>query len=117
IFVLAAPQGNKGLFPGFFACAEAGKNDYTSGLNLDLGPAPTKELSVLNVESAGCTGFRDLLIPGQNLAADLPFGGFHVFTIRSQIKPGGTEVWLDGIKLASRDRLESMIGLDKVVLG
>jgi putative heme-binding domain-containing protein len=117
VFILAAPQGNRGLFPGFFSCAEAGKNDYTSGLNFDLGPAPTKELSVLNVESAGSTGFRDLLIPGQNLAADLPFGGFHVFTIRSQIKPKGNEVWLDGIKLASRDRLESMIGLDQMVIG
>jgi len=36
----------------------------------------TKELSVLSVESAGATGFKDLLEPANNLAAELPFGGF-----------------------------------------
>jgi putative heme-binding domain-containing protein len=117
VFVLAAPQGNKGAFAGLFSCAEAGKNDYTSGLNLDLGPQPTKELSVLNIESAGATGFRDLLNPPHNLAANLPFGGFHVFTVRSQIKPEGNALWLDGVPLATRDRLESNLGLDQMVIG
>src|SRR5882672_2835205 len=59
IFLLAAPKGNPGNFSALFGAARAGQNDYTSGLNLDFGPTPTKELSVINVESAGSIGFRD----------------------------------------------------------
>lgn len=117
VLILAAPKANPGFFRGFFALSEFGKNDYTAGLNLDLGPNATESLSVINLESAGTEGARDLLLPGQNLAADLPFGGFHLFTVRSQIKPEGDEVWIDGLPLAKRDRLESNIGFDQFVLG
>src|SRR4030095_4350278 len=63
LFVLAAPRTNAGGFSALFSTTAAGNNDFTSGLNLDFGPAATKELSVLNVESAGSSGFRDLLEP------------------------------------------------------
>ena len=72
VFVLAAPKANHGNFSALFATAESGKNDYTSGLNLDFGPDQTEKLSVLNVESAGATGFRDLLAPGFLNAAERP---------------------------------------------
>lgn len=117
IFVLAAPKANPGNFTALFGTAEAGRNDYTSGLNFDFGPAKTNELSVLNVESAGATGFRDLLVPGLLSAAERPFGGFHVFTARSRIAAKGIEVFLDGFKGGERDRLESMIGLDQMIIG
>ena len=73
VFVLAAPRSNKGLFSGMFASAAAGQNDYTSGINLDQGPSATKEISVLNVESAGSAGFKNFIQPGKNLAANLQF--------------------------------------------
>lgn len=117
IFVLAAPRGNPGGFSALFSTAEAGKNDYTSGLNLDLGPDATKQLSVLNVESAGCAGFRDLLEPAKNLAAELPFEGFHVFTVRSAIGERGNQLFLDSIPLGDRLRMESNIGLDQMNIG
>ncbi|MHA3771017.1 ThuA domain-containing protein [Verrucomicrobiota bacterium sgz303538] len=117
IFVLAAPRSNSGNFSALFATSEAGKNDYTNGLNLDFGPAATKQLSVLNVESAGSTGFHDLLEPGRNLAAELPFDSFHVFTVRSRIGEKGNELFLDGVRLGERTRLESNIGLDEMVIG
>lgn len=117
IFVLAAPRANAGNFSGLFGTAEAGKNDYTSGLNLDFGPNATGELNVLNVESAGATGFRDLLEPGIMNAAERPFRDFHVFTVRSKIAKDGNEVFLDGFKGGTRDRLESMIGFDQMVIG
>src|SRR5689334_2067910 len=117
VFVLAAPKSNPGNFSGLFATAATGKNDYTSGLNFDFGPGATKELSVLNVESGGSVGFRDLLGPGFLNAADRPFGGFHVFTARSKIGNGGTEVFLDGFKGGARDRADSMIGLDQITIG
>ncbi len=117
IFVLAAPRGNAGQFSALFSCAEAGQNDYTSGLNLDLGPNASDQLSVLNVESAGAGGFRDWLEPAKNLAAELPFENFHVFTVRSRIGEKGNELFLDGIQLGERTRLESNIGLDEMAIG
>src|SRR5439155_4654662 len=39
------------------------------------------------------------------------------FTVRSKIGRGGTEVFLDGFKGGERDRLESEIGLDQIVIG
>lgn len=117
VFVLAAPRGNAGTFSGMFATARAGQNDYTSGLNLDLGPTATKEISVLNVESAGSGGFHNFLQPGKNLAAGLPFENFHVFTVRSRVGAKGTELFLDGLKLGERARAESIFGLDEAVIG
>lgn len=115
IVILAAPKANPGGFTGMFATAESGKNDYTSGINFDFGPGATKELSVLNVESAGSIGFRDLLQPGFFNASERPFGDFHVFTARS--KPGKSEVFLDGFKGGERERAESVIGLDHLTVG
>lgn len=116
-FILAAPRANPGLFSGLFGSAVAGQNDYTSGINLDLGPNSTRELSVLNVESAGSGGFRNFIQPGKNLAASLPFGSFHVFTVRSKVGAKGNELFLDGIKLGDRERKASEIGLDEIVIG
>lgn len=117
LFILAAPKKNAGGFSALFSTAENGKNDYTSGLNVDQGPAGTEELSVINVESAGAAGFRDLLVPGILGAAERPFGAFHVFTIRSRIGKVGNEVLVDGIKAGERERLESHVGLDQITLG
>ena len=117
VFLLAAPKWNAGGFSALFSTAESGKNDYTSGLNLDLGPAATDDLSVVNVESAGAPGFSDLLVPGILGPAERPFGAFHVFTVRTQMGNGGTELFFDGIKAGARDRLESNLGLDHITIG
>lgn len=117
VFILAAPKSNPGNFSAMFGAAPIGKNDYNSGLNVDFGPAATKELSVLNVESAGTTGFRDLLVPGFFNAAERPFGGFHVFTVRAKAGKAGIETFLDGFKGGERERKESLIGWDHLVIG
>jgi len=117
IFVVAAPRTNAGGFSAFLGAARAGQNDYTSGLNFDFGPQPSKDLSVLNVESAGATGFRDLLTPGFFNATERPFGDFHVFTVRSRVGKAGIETFLDGFKGGERDRADSTISLDNFVIG
>jgi hypothetical protein len=117
IFILAAPKSNPGNFSALLATSETGKNDYTSGLNVDQGPAAATDLSIINVESGGSTGFADLMSASLMGAADRPFGAFHVFTIRSKIGKSGTELFFDGIKAGERDRLESMIGLDQLTIG
>ncbi len=117
VFLLAAPKANAGSFCGLFSTAQIGKNDYTTGLNFDFGPTATKEISVLNVESAGATGFRDLLTPGFFNAVERPFGDFHVFTVRSRVGKKGVEVFLDGFKGGERDRADSTIALDEIAIG
>jgi glucose/arabinose dehydrogenase len=117
VFILAAAHSNKGAFSGLFGTAAAGQNDYSSGLNVDQGPDSTKEISTLNVESAGSGGFRNFIQPGRNLAAHLSFGSFHVFTVRSKAGPKGNELFLDGIRLGDRERKASTIGLDEIVIG
>jgi putative heme-binding domain-containing protein len=117
LFILAAPKGNNGMFSGMFGTAEFGKNDYTSGINIDFGPGATTNLSVINVESAGATGFRDLLVPGFFNAAERSFGDFHVFTVRSKAGKAGVEFFMDGFKGGDRDREKSAIGLEQMVLG
>ncbi|MFN0125504.1 MAG: ThuA domain-containing protein [Verrucomicrobiales bacterium] len=118
VFLVAAVDKNPGMFRALFSTAVAGQNDFTSGLNIDLGEAATEQMSFINVESAGADGAQDLLTPGEwTTAADLPFGEFHVFTLRSHIAPKGCELRIDSIPVGSRDRLESHIGLDGMVLG
>ncbi len=117
VFVVAAPGRNPGSFSGLLGVGAFGGNDYTSGLNFDFGPAPTTNLSVLNVESAGAGGFRDLLAPGFLNAAERPFGDFHVFTLRTRPAKAGTEVFLDGFKGGERDRAPSRIAMDQGVIG
>jgi putative heme-binding domain-containing protein len=117
VFILASVRSNPGMFSGLFACAPAGVNDYVGGLNIDLGPASTTNLSVINVESSGSSGFADLLQPGWVSVGSAPFGGFHLFTVRSQAGPKGTELYLDGMIAGTRARSESKIGFDEMVIG
>ncbi|HTD65908.1 MAG TPA: ThuA domain-containing protein [Candidatus Limnocylindria bacterium] len=117
LFLLVAPKSNEGYFSALFGCAPLGKSDYVSGLNFDFGPNKTADLSVLNVESAGATGFRDMLMPGFFNAAARPFTDFHVFTVSSKVGKAGTQVFVDGFKGGERDRTESEIGLDQIIIG
>jgi putative heme-binding domain-containing protein len=117
VFILASARGNPGMFSGLFSCAPEGVNDYVGGLNIDLGPTATTNLSVVNVESAGSAGFADLLQPGWVSVGSAPFGGFHLFTVRSQAGPKGTELFLDGMIAGTRARKESKIGFDEMVIG
>ena len=41
VFVVAAPHANPGGYRGFLAANEAGRRDYETGFNLDLGPGAT----------------------------------------------------------------------------
>src|SRR6266704_763418 len=38
VFILAAPRSHPGDFRALFAFNQPGRNDFTTGLNLDLGP-------------------------------------------------------------------------------
>ena len=112
VFIVAAARSNAGGFRGYFSLNRVGGNDYSTGLNLDLGPSATTELSYLNVEGSGGAGAGQLL-QGSLMA----FGAWHVFTLETQ--PGAQSVRLvvDGRSQRARDRGISVIRLDEFVLG
>ena len=112
IFILAAPHSNAGFFRAFLSLSQAGRNDYVSGLNIDLGPEPTAQLSRLAVEGAGCPGSGQLL-----KGSPRPFGGWHLFTLVTKAGPGGVALAIDGEPQGTRDRSPSEIALDDMALG
>ena len=58
VFLVASPRRNQGLFRGALALNASGERDYTSGLNLDLGPAASRRFEFLNIEGKGFGGRR-----------------------------------------------------------
>ncbi len=112
LVIVASPQSNQGGFRSFCAMTRAGFNDYTSGMNFDLGAAGTMQLAFLNVEGAGAAGMSQMMRD-----PPLPFGGWHVFTVVSGNGPKAVRLFLDGKPQAARDRESSEIALDAFVLG
>ena len=112
VFIVAAPKSNAGYFRGFLAFNAAGQNDYTTGLNMDLGGAPSAALSYVNVEGGGCPGQVNLLKQPQ------PFGRWHTFALVVGQGTGGVKLFLDGTPQGSRDRsVDSVLQLDHLTLG
>src|SRR5207247_6701803 len=60
VLVVAAPRTNGG-FRALLSFNATGRNDYTSGLNLDFGSAPGSALARVNAEGAGFSGEVNLL--------------------------------------------------------
>jgi putative heme-binding domain-containing protein len=114
VFIVARPRGNPGNFSAIVSAAESGKNDYATGLNVDLGPFPTPMLELVNVEGSGMTGVADLLGPSGRRAG---FTKPVVLTVSSAPGPGGTLLFLDGKLAGRRDRAKGVINTDNLVLG
>ncbi len=112
VFVVAAPRSNRGGFRALFALSRAGANDYTTGLNLDLGPAPTAEFSFLNAEGNGTIGAFQMLT-----SPPLAFGSWHVLALESEPGTKSVHLFLDGKAQGVRDRGDSTLRLGEFVLG
>ena len=98
IFLRANARSNAGMFRALLSAARASANDYTTGLNFDLGPQPSAQLDFVNVEGCGSGG-------AQNLAtASVPFGESRLFTLQSAPGRDGVRLWLDGAAQRSRNR-------------
>src|ERR1051325_2295284 len=98
VFIVAAPRSNAGFFRAFLGFNAAGQNDYTTGLNFDLGGNASTGLSALNVEGGGCPGQVNLLNTPQ------PFGRWHVFSLVAAGGEKGVKLFLDGQPQGTRDR-------------
>src|SRR5262249_18773838 len=111
VFVVAAPQTNAGGFRGFFAAAPFGKNDYTGGFTLDLGPFASPRWQALNVEGAGFGRYANLL------GGEPDLGRLHRFCVVLGDGPGGIRLFFDGNPAGKRDRAAGTLGLDHVFVG
>ncbi|WP_165073363.1 ThuA domain-containing protein [Paludisphaera rhizosphaerae] len=113
VFVVTAPASNLGMFRGFLAGAENGKNDYTSGLNVDLGPAASTRFDTLNIEGHGFQGFANVL------ESPREFGEFLTLAVRIGVGPDGA--WIspavDDLPQRPRPRKLEPMRLDRITLG
>lgn len=111
IFVVAAPFSNQGFFRGFLAFNETGKNDYVSGLTLDLGPLGMQRFQALNPEGIGFGG-------AVNLMRDtFEFGTLQRICMTTKAGRGGTRLYINGNLNGQRDRSDGLIHLDRITLG
>ena len=113
VFVVATPFSNPGGFPAFFAMNQEGKNDYTTGLNLDMGAAGTPRFSALNLEGGGFPGMVNLM----GGVSPSGFGVVRVITVTSTIGAGGTRLYLDGKLTGARNRNDFPIYADELTVG
>jgi putative heme-binding domain-containing protein len=111
VFVVAAPFSNRGNFRGLLALNRAGVNDYVSGLNVDLGPAPSGRFQVVNVEGAGFGGATNLL------KGPFDFGIVQRLAVTSAAGPGGTKLYLNGKLQGQRNRADAALHFDRVTVG
>jgi putative heme-binding domain-containing protein len=112
VFLVVAPRSNAGFFRGFFAFNAAGQNDYTTGLNFDLGGTASAGLNVLNVEGGGCPGQANLLTTPR------PFGRWQMFSLVSARGDKGVKLFVESQPQGTRDRTpDSVVRIDEFTLG
>ncbi|MFO0929630.1 MAG: ThuA domain-containing protein [Gemmataceae bacterium] len=99
VFVVAAPYPNRDGFPAFVSFGAAGRNDFETGLNIDQAIGSPPRFEVVNVETAGGQGAR-------NLAKGV--SAWRRGAVMRRLRRGqgqGTVLWLlNGVRQNARDR-------------
>lgn len=109
--MVVAPHANPGDFRGLFALNAPGEKDYTSGLNVDLGPGPSPTWSVVNVEGKGFSGAKDVL------EAEHRFGTPHILELRIDNLTRTVALTVDGQWQGSRPMTGEPINASEWTLG
>ncbi len=111
LFIVTAPFSNTGGFRAFVATHEQGEVDFTSGVTVDLGAGSTMNFDLINVEGEGFGGMQNLL------AEPSTFGVIRRMAVTSSPGPLGTKLYMDGKPARARDRTESVLDVDRIVVG
>ncbi len=111
VFFVAAPRSNLGGFRAFLSANQIGKNDYTTGFNIDMTGESSTVWDRLSVEGHGFGGAQSIA------RAAFPFADFHVVEVQSQVGPGGVALFVDGRRGKRRDRLPGAIRMDDLTVG
>jgi tetratricopeptide (TPR) repeat protein len=110
IFLVAAPHANPGGHRAFLAANEAGRRDFETGFNLDLGPGASTRFDFLNVEGRGFSFAHNLL------NTPSPFGTLHVLElVVAPEKP--VRLFLDGKPSGERPFGPAPLRLDEITVG
>ena len=111
MFIVASPRQNIGGFERSWRFNAANQRDYTSGLNIDLGPSPTAQFSVLNVEGRGFGG-------AQNLRThESMFARLHTLVVSSDANDKTVRLMADGQQEGQRKRDGSPMSMDEITVG
>jgi putative heme-binding domain-containing protein len=111
VFIVASPRQNIGSFRAFLAFNAKDERDYTSGLNVDLGPSPTPQFSVVNVEGRGFGGTQNLL------TRESTFARLHTLAISSDAKDKTIRLIANGQDEGQRKRDGSPVSMDEITIG
>src|SRR5439155_2716416 len=111
IFLVTTPFTNEGVFRGFLALNQDGRNDYVSGLTIDQGPGFSQRLEWVNVEGAGFGGAVNLLRDGRDC------GLLQRWCVTSAVGAGGTKLYVNGKLQGQRHRTESTLHMDRLTVG
>jgi putative heme-binding domain-containing protein len=111
LFVVAAPLSNWGGFRAFTALHEKGREDFTTGVNVDQGAGFSARFEFLNVEGEGFGGMNNLLVQPSN------FGVIRQMTVTSTQGRGGTKLYVDGNPARVRNRADTVLDVDRIVVG
>jgi len=111
VFSIAAPRSNLGSFRGLLAFNAQGKNDYVTGLTVDLSGQASATFGTLNLEGSGFGGAVDLCND------DFAFGEFHLLEAVMGTGPGGVQLLVDGKPQATRDRAQGILRMDELYVG
>ncbi|MDB6029339.1 MAG: hypothetical protein JWM68_5562 [Verrucomicrobiales bacterium] len=91
IFIVTAPHSNKGEFGSFLALSHTGANDYSEGLNIDMGPGAKDKFDFVNVEGSGFTGINNLM------TSPVAFGETRVLSLCADAGTNTAFLWIDGV--------------------
>jgi putative heme-binding domain-containing protein len=111
VFIVAAPASSVGDFRAFLSGHETGKNDYTSGLNIDQGPGYSANWNFVNAEGNGFGGVVNLM----NRA--FRFGEFHQVSLIIDSGNDGVRMFVDGRAGGKRRRAAGGMRVDEMAVG
>lgn len=111
LWMVVAPHENSGDFRGLIASNAPGERDYVSGINVDLGPGPSRKWDVTNVEGRGFSGAQDLL------DQQFPFGTLHILQVVVDGQAKRVTVSIDGERVGNRPMQSDTIALHEWTLG
>jgi putative heme-binding domain-containing protein len=109
LFAVVSAHKNAGLFRSFLSAAKRSRNDYTTGLNIDLGPSASTAWDMFNIEGAGFNGATDYT------EGNHPFDKFQLLEVR--VSTAEVKLWVNGIEQKSRRKNDESMVWDSAWLG
>lgn len=109
--LVVVPHANPGAFTGFFSLNAHEEKDYTSGLNVDMGPNLTLDYSQINTEGKGFGGARNFS------PSPAPFGTLHRIVVVGNPTTKTISLHSDGTLLGQRPWEPGSLSMEEITAG